>query len=381
MNLPGETCSKRTTEGKDFMSSVSGWTFCGSKDTTTMSRSPSPSKSPAIATRHRHLRQPVKSEAEISEVFQPLDPMPGGDVVIVEGIAVGIENVGFAVAVQVDPLDAVGAISQIWGPPKRSAVEFPVSLVEERLHALVLVADQGEEIRAAIGIQVADWDVHRARAEIEYFRFEARTLVAGGILEQADLARAVPAELGDDHVGPAGRAGVDRPRVRHTPSPDAKTTSSNFSSLSAPAAARRPGRGRDLPPGHFPSRLPAGPCFRLRRGRKTLCDRDCATAQGGGTAVDRGGPIPWGLSGQHIGGQEDRGSVPAKSCPTEPGDGWRTHGRLVILQLLRSERNAELSGGFRRYGVREPLRRARERKYAAVWPIGGGSRSVRPDIA
>jgi len=104
----------------------------------------------------RHGRQHMVLERKTPLVLQPVNGVAGLDVESVQRVAAGVQHIGVAVGVQIDKLDAAGAEGRIFRRKDQLPLEQPLAAVQEGFHRLEFLTEQGDEIQAAIAIQVDD---------------------------------------------------------------------------------------------------------------------------------------------------------------------------------------------------------------------------------
>ena len=299
-----------------------------------------------------HFRQAMIPEPEAAKVLQPLHTVPGTEVAVVECVAIGVKDVNLPVPVPIDQLDAAGAKGQVRGPPKRLAKELPVSPIEKRLHALVLVAHQREEIEPAVRVEVADGDVDRAAARVQLLRLEAR-LLAGPrhVPEHQNPPRVLEPELGNHDVELASGVHVDGPRVGHAPQSGRKNH-----------LAELPGAGLLAQP-HDPAAIVIErletPEIRHEQVHEPV-PVEVARLDVAGVIEPGQRPRsrPWiaqvqrrHQARQHVAGQQDGRIGGAEPRPAKPRDGRLRLARCPVHQGLPLEGNAELRVGLCRFGI------------------------------
>ncbi len=113
-------------------------------------------------------------------------------------------------------MDAAGAVAGMRGGEERLLAELAAALVQEGDHRLVLLADDRDEVRPAVAVEVRDRHVDGAVAVVNDVRHELRLGPVGRLIfEEEDLAGGVEAEGGDDQVELARAAEVGGLHVGH----------------------------------------------------------------------------------------------------------------------------------------------------------------------
>src|SRR5262249_38894565 len=120
---------------------------------------------------------------------------------IVENIAVGVKNVEFAVAVQIDKLDTAAAIRRVGSRIESLSFELAVALVDERDDSFVLLGEQRYKVGLGVAVQIGDDNVNAAMPVVERSRYEFWLVPIRGLIFQVQqLTRRLPAEDTDDEV-------------------------------------------------------------------------------------------------------------------------------------------------------------------------------------
>ena len=82
-----------------------------------------------------------------------------------------------------------------------SGSEAALPVAQERNHGLVMLGEEGDEVRMAVAIEVGHRDVDGPAARVDLALHEDRGAIVGGaVLEQEHPSRRAPAEGGDDEV-------------------------------------------------------------------------------------------------------------------------------------------------------------------------------------
>src|SRR5262249_32947228 len=141
-------------------------------------------------------------KGELAFVFQPLHAVIGlEDKRLIENVAVDVQHVEITVAVHVNQLNAARPVGGMRGRENRLLAKTAIPFVDESDDRPVLLTDEGDKIRPAIFIQIADRDVDRAMAVVEDVRRELRLRpVRGPIFQVDDFAGEPPAENANDQV-------------------------------------------------------------------------------------------------------------------------------------------------------------------------------------
>ena len=150
-----------------------------------------------------HLRQGVLDErkpALFSSHWMPVirlhDP-------VVEGVAVGEQDVDVAVLVEINQLEARRAPVRVRGRVDDLLLEREVAgaPVDVREHGLVLLGEQRHEVRFAVAIQIDRHHLDAARAWIDRVGRERRLRNVGrAVFENRDLSGLAPPERGNGEI-------------------------------------------------------------------------------------------------------------------------------------------------------------------------------------
>ena len=154
------------------------------------------------AHRTVHGSDVVVLEREAIAVFQPLHSMIRlQQVGRIQAVAVGVQYVEFAVAVEIHEFDTARTVGGVRPLVDGFLVERAFALIEERNDRFMLLADKGHDVRLAVAVDISNRDVNSAVPIIEDARNETRFFpVARLILQVEDLAGLAPAEGGDHEI-------------------------------------------------------------------------------------------------------------------------------------------------------------------------------------
>src|SRR5262249_52770907 len=101
-----------------------------------------------------HIRQMMMLKREHPLVLQPPDAMLRAQNATVERVAVGVDHIEITVAIQVDQLNAAGAVRGMGSGIDRFFAKLTSSLVQKGNDGLVFLADQGHKIGPAVLIKI-----------------------------------------------------------------------------------------------------------------------------------------------------------------------------------------------------------------------------------
>jgi len=73
---------------------------------------------------------------------------------VLEGVAVGVQEIGVAVAIQIDHREPAGAEVGVGGSPQEPRREAAAAGIDERPDLLPFLADQRHEIGTAVTVEV-----------------------------------------------------------------------------------------------------------------------------------------------------------------------------------------------------------------------------------
>jgi len=99
----------------------------------------------------------VKHEAAIT-IFEPLDAVPETEALrrVVEAIAIGVDEIGLSVAVQIRDVEAAAAVILIGRAPDVFVRKLALAEVAKPMHLLPFLRNQSGEIHRAIAVEVSD---------------------------------------------------------------------------------------------------------------------------------------------------------------------------------------------------------------------------------
>src|SRR5947209_4069758 len=100
--------------------------------------------------------------------------------------------------------------------PDRLLLEIPLTVVEKGDDGFMLLADEGDEVLAAVAVKIANGDVNGPVAIVENARLEPGMVAVERVIFQVkDLAALLPAEHADHEVHFTDAAKVGGLHVGH----------------------------------------------------------------------------------------------------------------------------------------------------------------------
>src|SRR5262249_46785115 len=128
----------------------------------------------------RHQGQEVMRVRKPPAVFEPANAVVRPQIKAVGHVAIGIQDVEIAVAVEIDELDSARPERRLVGLENPLAPEISRALIQERLDAFVFLTDEGEKIEPAVAIEVDGRDVNGPMSRIDLARTEFEPPGASG---------------------------------------------------------------------------------------------------------------------------------------------------------------------------------------------------------
>src|SRR5262249_44691986 len=158
----------------------------------------------------------------------------------VERIAVRIQHIDIAVAVEIDERNPARAEGGLIRRKNIFAAETSAAVVQKRHDGLVLLADKGHEVEPAVAVEVDRGNVNCSMTSVEDAHSECRSGVMDPqVLEQQDPARLSPPELRDHQIQVPVAVEIAWLDVGHPPEP-------GLQDVRLPAAIGRPSEPDDL---------------------------------------------------------------------------------------------------------------------------------------
>ena len=163
------------------------------------------------ARRAGDVADPVIGERHPAGVLEPLQAVPtaSGGGGVVEGVAVAVDHVGIAVAVEVGQRDPARAEVLVAGAEDSYGREVACAVVHVHVDLFPLLAHERDDVEVAVAVDVGNLRVDRARQLLQQVTFEAPP---AEVLEPARLALVV-AKQGDRQVEVAVAVEIARPDV------------------------------------------------------------------------------------------------------------------------------------------------------------------------